>query len=42
VTVLKRVLAKLIKTNDQLLDQAAPRQPDRVRTVAAAATLSKP
>jgi MarR family transcriptional regulator, 2-MHQ and catechol-resistance regulon repressor len=42
VTVLKRVLAKLIKTNEPLLDQAAPRQRDRVRTVAAAATLSKP
>jgi DNA-binding MarR family transcriptional regulator len=42
VTVLKRVLAKLIKTNEPLLDQAASRQRDRVRTVAAAATLSKP
>jgi DNA-binding MarR family transcriptional regulator len=42
VTVLKRVLAKLIKTNEPLLDQAAPRQRDRVRTVAAAATLRKP
>jgi DNA-binding MarR family transcriptional regulator len=42
VTVLKRVLAKLIKTNEPLLDQAAPRQRDRVRTVAAATTLSKP
>jgi DNA-binding MarR family transcriptional regulator len=42
VRVLKRVLAKLIKTNEPLLDQAAPRQRDRIRTVAAAATLSKP
>ena len=42
VTVLKRVLAKLIKTNEALLDQAAPRPRDRVRTVATAETLSKP
>ena len=42
VTVLKRVLAKLIKTNEPLLDQTAPRQRDRIRTVAAAATVSKP
>jgi DNA-binding MarR family transcriptional regulator len=42
VTVLKRVLAKLIKTNESLLDQAAPRQRDRIRTVVAAAALSKP
>jgi DNA-binding MarR family transcriptional regulator len=41
VTVLKRVLAKLIRANEPLLHQAAPRQRDRVRTVAAAATLSK-
>jgi len=31
VTVLKRVLAKLIKTNEPLLDQAAPRQRRRIR-----------
>ena len=42
VTALKRVLAKLIRANEPPLDQAAPRQRDRIRTVAAAATLSKP
>ena len=42
VTVLKRVLGKLIRANEPLLDQAAPRQRDRIRTVAAAATLPKP
>jgi hypothetical protein len=36
------VLAKLIKTNEPLLDQTAQRQRDRIRTVVAAATLSKP
>jgi DNA-binding MarR family transcriptional regulator len=42
VTVLKRVLGKLIRANEPLLDQAAPRQRDRIRSVAAAATLPKP
>ncbi len=42
VTVLKRVLAKLIRANEPLLDQAVSRQRGRIRTDAAAATLSKP
>jgi DNA-binding MarR family transcriptional regulator len=42
VTVLKRVLGKLIRANEPLLDQAAPSQRDRIRSVAAAATLPKP
>lgn len=42
VTVLKRVLGKLIRANEPLLDQAAPRQRDRIGSVAAAATLPKP
>ena len=42
VKVLRRVLAKLIKTNEPLLDQSAARQRDRIRTVAAAPTPSKP
>jgi DNA-binding MarR family transcriptional regulator len=42
VTVLKRVLGKLIHANEPLLDQAAPRQRDRSRAVAAAPTLPKP
>ena len=42
VTVLKRVLGKLIRANEPLLDQAAPRQRDRSRSVAAAPTLPKP
>ena len=42
VTVLKRVLGKLIRANQPLLDQAAPLQRDRIRSVAAAATLPKP
>jgi DNA-binding MarR family transcriptional regulator len=42
VTVLKRVLGKLIRANEPLLDQAARRQRDRIGSVAAAATLSKP
>lgn len=37
VTVLKRVLGKLIRANEPLLDQAAPRQRDRIGSVAAAA-----
>ena len=41
VTVLKGILAKLIRTNEPLLDQAAPRKRDRIRTVVAAASLSK-
>jgi hypothetical protein len=42
VTVLKRVLAKLIKTNVPLLDQAAQRGGDGIGTVSVAANLSKP
>jgi DNA-binding MarR family transcriptional regulator len=42
VAVLKRVLAKLIKTNEAPLDRAGPRRRDRARTVATAETLSKP
>jgi DNA-binding MarR family transcriptional regulator len=42
VTVLKRVLGKLIRANEPLLDQAAPRQRDRIRSVSAATTLPKP
>lgn len=42
VTVLKRVLGKLIRANEPLPDQAAPRQSDRIRTVASPATLPKP
>ncbi len=42
VTVLKRVLGKLIRANEPLLDQAAPRRRDRIRSVAAAARLPKP
>lgn len=41
VTVLKRVLGKLIRANEPLPDQAAPRQRDRIRTVASPATLPK-
>jgi hypothetical protein len=40
--VLKRILGKLIRANEPLLDQAGPRQRDRIRSVAAAATLPKP
>jgi DNA-binding MarR family transcriptional regulator len=42
VTVLKRVLGKLIRANEPLFDQAAARPRDRIRTVAAAAALPKP
>lgn len=42
VTVLKRILAKLIKTNVPPLDQAAQRRRDGIGTVSEAATLSKP
>ena len=42
VIVLKRVLAKLIKTNVALLDRAAQRRRDGIGTASEAATLSKP
>jgi DNA-binding MarR family transcriptional regulator len=42
VAALRRVLAKLIKTNEALLDQSRPRRRDGANTVASAETLSKP